>query len=133
MCPLLSRLGPLQRIQFIVSDYYFKLRGQTELDTNLSLILVDPHTVKKYGFPFSRRYYAIVANALIAAGAKVVAFDYIFDQEQPQDPLGDEMLMTVTSASRKYHPQLECLPPERVCELGNFRIRHPFRPPRADL
>ena len=97
MCPLLSRLGPLQRIQFIVSDYYFKLRGQTELDTNLSLILVDPHTVKKYGFPFSRRYYAIVANALIAAGAKVVAFDYIFDQEQPQDPLGDEMLMTVTS------------------------------------
>ena len=53
--------------------------------------------MKKYGYPFSRSFYAIVANALAAAGAKVVAFDLIFDQEQPQDQLGDQMLVEVTS------------------------------------
>jgi len=84
-------------MELTVSDYRFKLRGQTKLDTSLSLVLVDQRTVKEYGFPFSRSYHAIVANALSNVGAKVVAFDYIFDQERPQDRLGDQMLVEVTS------------------------------------
>jgi len=93
---LLSQLGPFHQMESTVSDYRFKLRGQRTVDDSLSLILVDQHTAKKLGFPFSRRYHAIVANALAAAGAKVVAFDYIFDQERPQDQVGDGMLAEVT-------------------------------------
>jgi len=93
---LLSRLGLFQQMELTVSDYRFKLRGQRTVDDSLSLILVDQHTAKKLSFPFSRRYHAIVANALAAAGAKVIAFDYIFDQERPQDQVGDGMLAEVT-------------------------------------
>jgi adenylate cyclase len=94
---LLFRLAPFQRMELTVSDYRFKLRGQRTVDDSLSLILVDQHTAKEYGFPFSRRYYAILANALAAVGVKVIAFDYIFDQERPEDQLGDQMLVEVTS------------------------------------
>lgn len=93
---MLYQLGLLQRVELTISDYNFKLRGREPVDNRLSLILVDQHTVKKYGFPFSRSYYAVVANALAAAGAKVIAFDYIFDQERLQDELGDQMLVEVT-------------------------------------
>jgi len=84
-------------MELTVSDYHFKFQGQRTVDSRLSLILVDQHTAKEYGFPFSRRYYAIVANALTSVGTKVVAFDYIFDHERPQDKLGDQMLVGVTS------------------------------------
>jgi adenylate cyclase len=86
-------------MELTVSDYRFRLRGQRTVDSRLALILVDQHTVKQYGFPFSRGYYAIAANVISAAGAKVVAFDYIFDQEQTQDKEGDQMLVEVTSSN----------------------------------
>ncbi len=95
---LLFRLGPFQRMESTVSDYHFKLRGKRTVDESLSLILVDQHTVNKYGFPFSRRHHAIVAKTLADAGAKVIAFDYIFDQERPQDKSGDLTLAAVTSS-----------------------------------
>ncbi len=96
---LFCRLGPLRLLELNVLDYHFRLRGHQEVDERLSLILIDQHTVKKYGFPFSRGHYAIVANALANAGAKVVAFDYIFDQERPYDKVGDQMLVEVTSSN----------------------------------
>jgi len=94
---LLSGLGPFRRAELAVRDHLFRLRGERTADPRLSLILVDRRTVEKLGFPFSRRYHAVLANALSAAGAKVVAFDLIFNREFPQDGLGDRMLAEVTT------------------------------------
>lgn len=96
---LFSRLELLQRVELAVSDFHFRLRGQREIDERLSLILVDQRTAEELGFPLSREYYAIVANALDAIGAKVIAFDCVFDQERPHDKSGDLMLTEVTSSS----------------------------------
>jgi len=95
---LLFWTKPLQRMELVVSDYHFRLRGQKTFDDRLSMILVDMHTVRKLGVPpFSRRYYAIVTSALVDAGAKEVALDYIFEEERPQDNMGNQMLVKVIS------------------------------------
>ena len=94
---LLFWTKPLQRMELVASDYRFRLRGQRTVDDSLSMILVDMHTVKEWGFPFSRGYHAIVTNTVAAAGAKVVALDYIFEKELPQDNKGDQMLVEAIS------------------------------------
>jgi adenylate cyclase len=48
------------------------------------------------GFPFPREVYADVCDTLFAAGAKVVAFDLIFQTSSPSDPVFQQALA-------KYH------------------------------
>lgn len=94
---LLHQLVLLQRVDLVVSDSHFRLRGQRKLDDRLALILVDRRTAEKLNFPLSREHYAVVVNALNDAGAKIIALDYIFDQERPYDRSGDQALAEVTS------------------------------------
>jgi adenylate cyclase len=51
-----------------------------------------PLSLMKDGFPFSREVYADVCDRLIGAGAKVVAFDLIFQKPFPADEIFQQAL-----------------------------------------
>ena len=146
---LISQLVLFQRIELAISDLHFRLSGQRKIH-DISVILVDQYTEESLGNSFSREHYAVVANSL-ANEAKTVAFDCLFDQERPDNELGDEMLVEVTSknsniihvwdASLSDKPAISDLPEsvssfpilEMQIRSGLYHITNPIHLPYPDL
>src|SRR5205814_7519671 len=59
----------------------------------------DDQTIRLFGdvWPLPRRNYAIAIDALENAGAQAIALDLLFLGDNAEDPVGDQLLASVTA------------------------------------
>ncbi|HEY9720977.1 MAG TPA: adenylate/guanylate cyclase domain-containing protein [Oscillatoriaceae cyanobacterium] len=82
----LSQLGWLSRPEWFCYHALFELRGPLERPSNLSLVAIDEASLQDIGvWPPKRTIYATLIDALLGAGARVVALDVVFPQAQSPD------------------------------------------------
>jgi adenylate cyclase len=68
-------------------DLRFRLRGTEAPGLEVAVILVDDRSLAALGrWPLSRRLFAQAVKAIDRAGAKVIAFDLLFAEPQPELP-----------------------------------------------
>ena len=90
-----GRLPIFKVVERVTIDLRFRMRRSSTVDPRLSLILVDPATMDKYGYPVPRRYYAIIANTLCENDATAVVIDRTFEARDTADRVGSAMLNRV--------------------------------------
>ncbi|MGB9645143.1 MAG: CHASE2 domain-containing protein, partial [Stellaceae bacterium] len=79
-------------------DLRFRLRGLRPPGPEVSLILVDERSLESLGrWPFSRALFARALEVLDHAGAKVVAFDFLFTE--PDEPVPADLRMAARTAA----------------------------------
>jgi adenylate cyclase len=86
-------------------------RAERPWNPRVVLIAIDGDSYRELHFPFSRRLYARVIDALTAAGAKAVGLDFFFNSEDVNRPPGDEEL----AAAFRAHPNVVLAVP---CDRG---------------
>jgi diguanylate cyclase (GGDEF)-like protein/PAS domain S-box-containing protein len=73
----------LQRLEQELFDKHFRLRGEQQPDPNIVIVAADEATAAQYGhWPISHAYLATAIDRMTADGAKVIAFDVLFPQEE---------------------------------------------------
>ena len=68
-------------------DWRSKLRGPRPVSADIVLIDIWDDTLAEFGWPFDRKYYAELIEALHRAGAKAVMFDILFVEPKDSDTL----------------------------------------------
>jgi adenylate cyclase len=64
-------------------DLRFRMRGVQPPGSEIAVVLVDDHSLAKFGrWPLSRRLYARAVQLLDRAGARVIAFDLLFPEPE---------------------------------------------------
>lgn len=74
----------------------FGIRGRLPTPKNVVVVAIDPRScaADEHGaWPFPRALHAELIRRLHAWGAKVIAFDVVFDLEREDDPQGDQQLV----------------------------------------
>jgi adenylate cyclase len=80
-------------------DLRFRLRGVRPPGSEVVVILVDDRSLERFGrWPFSRALFARALAILDEAGAKVVAFDFLFTE--PDEPVPAELRAAARSAAK---------------------------------
>jgi adenylate cyclase len=94
----------LSKVEQSITDYHFKVRGPLQANPNVALVGIDrleydadnfrPEEIAssealqiltEHPYPWNRKIYALLIEKLVAAGAKVVAFDLLFEPDNPGD------------------------------------------------
>ncbi|OIP38777.1 hypothetical protein AUJ95_06330 [Candidatus Desantisbacteria bacterium CG2_30_40_21] len=92
--------GLLDRLEWVVYDLKFQLRGKMVSDKNIVIVAIDEQSLKDLGrWPWSRRCHAELIDKLSRAGARTIAFDVLLAEPEWQDPDGDKKLVQATKAS----------------------------------
>ncbi|MBI3921359.1 MAG: adenylate/guanylate cyclase domain-containing protein [Armatimonadetes bacterium] len=79
---------PWENFELKLYDLRFRSRGGVEARDDIVIFAIDNESFEQVGvFPWPRRVYGEAARRLAIAGAKVIAFDVLFDT--PQDPEED--------------------------------------------
>ena len=76
-----------------VLDFLIAWKGQSLANDNVVLVKVDDETVAELGWPLSRIYYADLVKKLNTYGAKVIAFDFLFNDRTPDTFIEDSTLV----------------------------------------
>ena len=89
-CSLVPAIGALE--QGIGLDWLFRLRGPRPAPPEVVVVNIDQASSRWFGLAneprkWPRSYHARVVDKLVAAGARVIAFDVIFDE--PREEEGD--------------------------------------------
>lgn len=100
-----TRMNPLPQLELGVQTLLTRWRGQTPALDEVVVLAVDdpsfdmvvfpeeledtPILQEMQSWPWSRRVHAEAARAMLEAGAKVVAFDIVFDKPSPYGPEDD--------------------------------------------
>jgi signal transduction histidine kinase/CheY-like chemotaxis protein len=83
---LLLRLGALQSLEHIAYRHLFQARGSIPWDDRIVLVTIDDASLKQLGrFPWSRRYYTQLLNALSNGEPSVVAIDLLWPESSAED------------------------------------------------
>ena len=72
--------GPIQRLELLLVDARFAVRGATAADRNVVMVTVDPRTVQARGghYPLARTDHAVVLRHILADNPRAVAYDVKF-------------------------------------------------------
>ena len=71
------------RVESEMFDLHFRLRDVQQPEPHTVIVAADEKTAAELGrWPFSHRYFALAIDHLKADGAKVIAFDVLFPQEE---------------------------------------------------
>lgn len=93
--------APISTLENQVLDAKFMLRGETRLDTNVVVILLDGDDINALGgWPLKRSYYALLINALDNLGAKVIGLDIFFEAPNPLYAESDSLLVRIASKQK---------------------------------
>lgn len=85
----LNLLFPLSKFTY---DMNLKLSMSHQPNDNIVIVGIDDASIQKYGiYPWDRKLYVPLIQNLENSGAKVIAFDIIFDTES-KDKTSDEAL-----------------------------------------
>jgi adenylate cyclase len=90
----LFHLGVLERLELATLDYRFALRGPLPLDSaDVVIVEIAEDSFRSIPdrFPWPRSTYAHLLTNLRRAGARVVAFDLLFDDADPQGSQNDSL------------------------------------------
>ncbi|MBI4777917.1 CHASE2 domain-containing protein, partial [Candidatus Desantisbacteria bacterium] len=92
--------GLLDRLEWIVYDLKFQIRGKVVSDKNIVIVAIDEQSLKDLGrWPWSRGCHAELINKLSRAGAGTIAMDVLLSEPEQQYPAGDKRLVQATKAS----------------------------------
>ncbi|MFH1859788.1 MAG: CHASE2 domain-containing protein, partial [bacterium] len=97
---ILCGSGLLDRLEWIVYDSKFQLRGKVAADKNIVIVAIDEQSLKSIGrWPWNRGYHAKLINKLSRAGAKTIAIDVLLAEPEHRYPIDDKRLSRATKAS----------------------------------
>ncbi len=89
--------GLLDRLEWIVYDLKFQIRGKVASDKNivegapLVIVAIDEQSLKDLGrWPWSRGCHAELIDKLSRAGARTIAMDVLFAEPEQCDPDGSK-------------------------------------------
>ncbi|MGB2705456.1 MAG: CHASE2 domain-containing protein [Candidatus Omnitrophota bacterium] len=102
----LSYFRLLDNYELETLDIRFKLRGRIPINKNIAIIEIGDDTIDKLGkWPISRRYHAVLIDALTKAGAKAIVFDVFFSEESNE---GADRLLgeAIEKSGRVYLPHV---------------------------
>lgn len=91
---LISQLRIFQTVELKTQNQLFELRGPKNVsDSPIVLVTVSQKADEEipYKYPWPTRLYAHLIKNLNRAGAKVIAFDIIFDQRDHYNPANDSL------------------------------------------
>lgn len=76
-------------------DYTFWIGAKYNkpADPRISIAAVDGYTVKKYGYPFKRKFHAKLIDKLKAMGAGSIGLDVLFFDKDRDDPESDKLFV----------------------------------------
>jgi adenylate cyclase len=80
----IAATGALDRFESLTIDERFTLRGSDGPPSDVVVVEIDDATLNRFGFPFPRRLHARAIDALLAAGARAVAYDVQFSEPSPR-------------------------------------------------
>ncbi len=87
---LANNLAVFQEIQGKVTDTKFVLRGPITTSTDIVIAVIDKESSNWIGkFPWKRTVYATLIDQLSKAGARVIAFDILFNNPTSFNPQDD--------------------------------------------
>jgi signal transduction histidine kinase len=94
--------GLLDRLEWIIYDLKFQLRGKIPVDKNIVIVAIDEQSLKDVGrWPWSRRCHAELINKLSRAGARTIAMDVLLSEPEHRCPVDDKSLIQATKASNR--------------------------------
>ncbi len=94
--------GLLDRLEWIVYDLKFQLRGKMAADKNIVIVAIDEHSLKSIGrWPWNRSCHAELINKLSRAGARTIAMDVLLAEPEHRCPVDDKKLIQATKASNR--------------------------------
>jgi len=74
----------LHRVEFNFYDQHFKIRGARKVTAPVTIVTIDEASLKAVGrWPWSRMILADLTLRLTEAGARVIAFDVLFNEPEP--------------------------------------------------
>ena len=94
---LVALVGGFHQLDLRLHDRCYRLRGPLPASDRIALVEIDDPTIAAYGT--SGRCHANVRHAIEAlenAGAQAIGFDLLFLGDNPDDPVGDQLLAGVT-------------------------------------
>lgn len=87
-------------------------------DPKINIIAIDEFTTEKYGWPFKRRYYALLLDKLNKYGVKSIAMDVMFIDPDRENPENDKALI---SSLKKYNNVVN------LVVIENYKIKKPIK------
>ncbi|HST42429.1 MAG TPA: adenylate/guanylate cyclase domain-containing protein, partial [Conexibacter sp.] len=95
----IAATGALDRFEALTVDERFAVRGSDGPPPDLLIVEIDDAAYNRLGFPFPRRLHARAIDALLAAGARTVAYDVQFSEPSPR-PADDRALLRAAADPR---------------------------------
>jgi len=93
---------PIKKIDDIFSDYQFKLRGTSKMDSNIVMLYIDKDVMDSLGrVPLKWNYYTRLIDGLSKFGAKTIGIDNVFDKNSPDYPTQASWLVSAIRNSRR--------------------------------
>jgi len=94
---LVALSGWFEVLDLRLNNLRYRLRGAVDASRRIALVEVDDATIAAYGhWPLPRETYALLADAMQAAGAQAIGFDLLFLGTNSDDPVSDRLLAEVT-------------------------------------
>ena len=92
-------LGLMRPLDLRLHDWRYRVRGPVPASDRIAMVEIDDHTIRMLGdaWPLPRQNYAIAIDALENAGAQAIAVDLLFLGNNDDDPVGDQLLASVTA------------------------------------
>ena len=132
----MSNSALLNRLEFFVSDVFFRVRGDVETSEPIVIIEITDQDIEKIGrWPWKRSWHAAMAKILADMGAKSVYFDVIFSEasDENDDALFEEAIRSTKIVylpyvfpGRPYNMNNTLLPIERFAsnakDMGAMNI-----------
>ncbi len=94
--------GLLDRLEWMVYDLKFQIRGKMAADKNIVIAAIDERSLKDLGrWPWNRSCHAELINKLSLSGAKTIAIDVLLAEPEQRCPADDKKLIQATKASNR--------------------------------
>lgn len=94
---------PLASMRWFINDVMMRLHAHVHSlpdDLPITIIAIDEPSLRQYGMPIRRKYYAKALRQLSAAGAKVIAIDVLFADETEDDAVLANAIKDVSRKSK---------------------------------
>jgi len=93
---VLGRQRFVEIVELKTEDLRYRQRSAAPIHPDLLVIEIDDQTIEQYGglFPLPRTQHAVLLNGMINAGARAVAFDFLFSTPAAEE-MHDQLLGNV--------------------------------------
>jgi CHASE2 domain-containing sensor protein len=104
----LATTSPWRGFEERAEGVLLQARGPLPWNPEVVIIAVDDASLRRLGWPVERQAYALVLNAVVAAGAKAAGFDIFFTDPARDGPEGDALFAEVARQFGRVAFPAEC-------------------------